>query len=115
MKELDKFFYSNIDINVVQLFLSNNYQAAFMFAFKFYVEIYKVNDFQTRNQYFQHLKDEMIEYLKSQNKENQFIQESCAWLEFQIKHLQCVISCYQPVPSLPLLDNLESYFQNSSL
>ena len=67
VKELDKFVYGNTEINVVQLFLSNRYQAAFMFALKFFIEIYKVNDFPTRNHYFQHLKDELIEYLKSQN------------------------------------------------
>ncbi len=114
VKELDKFFYNNTEINVVQLFLSNRYQAAFMFALKFFIEIYKVNDFPTRNHYFQHLKDEMVEYLKSQNKEDQFIQDSCMWLEFQIKHFQNVVSgCRHNVPSLPLLDNLESYFQKS--
>ena len=111
VKELDKFFYSNTEINVVQLFLSNRYQAAFMFALKFFIEIYKVNDFPTRNHYFQHLKDEMVEYLKSQNQEDQLILESCLWLQVQIKHFQGVVLGYQHnVPSLPLLDNLESYF-----
>lgn len=114
VKELDKFFYDNPEINMVELFLSNRYKAAFMFALKFFIEIYKVNDFQTRNHYFQHLKDEMVGYLKSQNKEDQFIQESCLWLEFQIKHFQnVVLGCRHNVPSLPLLDNFESYFQKS--
>jgi hypothetical protein len=114
VKDLDKFFYNNTEINVVQLFLSNRYQAVFMFALKFFIEIYKVNDFPTRNHYFKHLKDEMVGYLKSQNKEDQFIQESCLWLEFQIKHFQNVVLGYRHnVSSLPLLDNLESYFQKS--
>lgn len=113
VKELDKFFYGNTEINVVQLFLSNRYKAAFLFALKFFIEIYKVNDFPTRNHYFQHLKDEMVEYLKSQNQEDQFIQESCVWLEFQIEHFKGVVSGYHNVPSLPLLDDLESYFQKS--
>lgn len=111
VKELDKGFYSNPEINVVQLFLSNRYQAAFMFALKFFIEIHKVNDFPTRNHYFQHLKYEMVEYLKSQNKDDQLILESCLWLQVQIKHFQGVVLGYQHnVPSLPLLDNLESYF-----
>lgn len=111
VKELNKGFYSNPEINVVQLFLSNRYQAAFMFALKFFIEIHKVNDFSTRNHYFQHLKDEMVEYLKSQNKDDQLILESCLWLQVQIKHFQGVVLGYQHnVPSLPLLDNLESYF-----
>ena len=114
VKELDKFFYGNTEINVVQLFLSNRYQAAFMFALKFFIEIYKVNDFPTRNHYFQHLKDELIEYLKSQNQEDQFIQESCVWLEFQIEQFKGVVSgCFDNVPSFPLLNDLESYFQKS--
>lgn len=114
VKELYKGFYSNPEINVVQLFLSNRYQVAFMFALKFFIEIYKVNDFQTRNDYFQHLEDEMVGYLKSQNKEDQFIQESCLWLKAQIKQFQGVVLGYRPkVSSLPLLDDLESYFQKS--
>ena len=114
VKELDKFFYDNPEINMVELFLSNRYQVAFMFALKFFIEIHKVNDFQKRNHYFQHLKDEMVEYLKSQNKDNQFIQESCLWLQVQIKHFQNVVLGYKHnVPSLPLLDDLESYFQKS--
>ena len=114
VKELYKGFYSNPEINVVQLFLSNRYQVAFMFTLKFFIEIYKVNDFQTRNDYFQHLEDEMVGYLKSQNKEDQFIQESCLWLKAQIKQFQGVVLGYRPkVSSLPLLDDLESYFQKS--
>lgn len=113
VKELDRFFYSNTEINVIQLFLSNRLQATFMFALKFFIEIYKVNEFQTRNHYFQHLKNELVEYLKSQNKNDQFIQESSKWLKFQIKHFYGVISGYQPVPSLPLLDDFESYFRES--
>lgn len=114
VKDLDKFFYNNTEINVVQLFLSNRYQAVFMFALKFFIEIYKVNDFPTRNHYFQHLKDEMVEYLKSQNKDDQFIQDSCVWLEFQIKQFKGVVSdCFDNAPSFPLLSNLESYFQKS--
>lgn len=114
VKELDKFFYGNTEINVVQFFLSNRYQAAFMFALKFFIEIYKVNDFQTRNDYFQHLEGEMVEYLKMQNKDDQFIQESCLWLKAQIKQFQGVVLGYRPkVSSLPLLDDLESYFQKS--
>lgn len=68
---------------------------------------------QTRNHYFQHLKNELVEYLKSQNKNDQFIQESCAWLEFQIKHFYGVISGYRTVPSLTLLDDFEFYFRES--
>lgn len=114
VKKLYKGFYSNPEINVVQLFLSNRYQAAFMFALKFFIEIYKVNDFPTQNHYFQHLEDEMVEYLKMQNKDDQFIQESCLWLKAQIKQFQGVVLGYRPkVSSLPLLDDLESYFQKS--
>jgi hypothetical protein len=114
VKELYKGFYSNPEINVVQLFLSNRYQVAFMFALKFFIEIYKVNDFQTRNDYFQHLEDEMVTYLKLQNKDDQFIQESCIWLKAQIKQFQGVVLGYRhKVSSLPLLDDLESYFQKS--
>lgn len=114
VKELDKFFYGNSEINMVQLFLSNRYQASFMFAFKFFIEIYKVNDFQTRTHYFQHLEDEMVEYLKMQNKDDQFIQESCIWLKVQIKQFQGIVFGYlHKVSSLPLLDDLESYFQKS--
>jgi hypothetical protein len=114
VKELDKFFYGNTEINVVQLFLSNRYQAAFMFALKFFIEIYKVNNFQTRNHYFQHLEDEMVAYLKLQNKNNQFILESCLWLKAQIKQFKGVVSgCFDNVSSFPLLNDLESYFQKS--
>lgn len=111
VKELDKFFYGNTEINVVQLFLSNRYQAAFIFALKFFIEIHKVNDFPTQNHYFQHIKDEMVEYLKMQNKNNYFIQDSRVWLEFQIKQFKGVVSgCFDNAPSFPLLSNLESYF-----
>ena len=56
----------------------------------------------------------MVEYLKSQNKEDQFIQDSCVWLEFQIKQFKGVVSgCFDNAPSFPLLSNLESYFQKS--
>lgn len=114
VKELYKGFYSNPEINVVQLFLSNRYQASFMFALKFFIEIYKVYNFHTCNYYFEHLEDEMVAYLKSQHKDDQFIQESCIWLKVQIKQFQGVVLGYRhKVSSLSLLDDLESYFQKS--
>ena len=74
VKELHRMFYGDSGINIVELFLSNRYQAAFIFAVKFFVTIYKVKSFKTQYDYFKHIEDEMMEYLKLQNQSNEFIQ-----------------------------------------
>lgn len=114
VKELYRMFYGDFGINIVELFLSNPYQAAFMFAVKFFVTIHKVKSFKTQYDYFKHIEDEMMEYLKLQNQSNEFIQSSCVWLKAQIKLFQGSTLGYQNNTSTyPLLDNFDAYFEAS--
>ena len=114
VKELYRMFYGDSGINNVELFLSNRYQAAFMFAVKFFVTIHQVTSFKTQYDYFKSIENEMIEHLKLQNQSNEFIQASCVWLKAQIKQFQGITLCYQNNTSThPLLDNFDAYFEPS--
>ena len=114
VKELHRMFYGDSGINIVEFFLSNRYQATFMFAVKFFVTIHKVKSFKTQYDYFKHIEDEMVAYLKLQNQNDEFIQSSCVWLKAQIKLFQGSTLGYQNNTSKnPLLENLDTYFESS--
>ena len=114
VKELYRMFYGDSGINIVELFLSNRYQAAFMFAVKFFVTIHQVTSFKTQYDYFKSIENEMMEHLQLQNQSNEFTQASCIWLKAQIKQFQGTTLGYQNnISTHPLLDNFDAYFEAS--